>query len=185
MSDLKENANNIFSYDFYRMTGIPYTKNIKTIIKMLMFHHLKYMYWWRKNKQKETILRRFLLYRFSRKFGLEISPHANIGKGFYLGHPYNITVAEGVKIGENVNLHKGCTIGRTNRGNAGVPKIGNKVFVGINSTIVGNITVGDDVIIAPNSYVNVDVPSHSVVIGNPAIIHYKDNATEGYVNYLV
>lgn len=73
----------------------------------------------------------------------------------------------------------------TNRGIAGVPKIGDGVFVGINATVVGNIEIGDDVLIAPNSYVNVNVPSHSIVIGNPATIHHRDNATEGYVNFRV
>lgn len=126
-----------------------------------------------------------MLYRISRKYGLEISPNAKIGKGFYLGHPYNITVGEGVVLGNNVNLHKGCTIGRTNRGNIGSPCIGNNVFVGINATVVGNIRIGDDVLIAPNSYVNVDVPQHSVVIGNPAVVHHKENATEGYINYRI
>lgn len=66
-----------------------------------------------------------------------------------------------------------------------VSKIGDGVFVGINATVVGNIEIGDDVLIAPNSYVNVNVPSHSIVIGNPATIHHRDNATEGYVNFRV
>lgn len=133
---------------------------------------------------KRNIFRRFILYKMSRKYGLEISIKAQIGKGLYLGHPYNITVAEGTQIGENVNLHKGCTIGRTNRGNVGVPKIGNCVFIGINATVVGNVMVGDDVLIAPNSYVNFDVPAHSVVIGNPATIHHRENATERYVGFI-
>lgn len=59
------------------------------------------------------------------------------------------------------------------------------VSVGINSTVVGNITIGDDVMIAPNSFINIDIPSHSVVIGNPAQIHKKENATTSYVNFLV
>ena len=45
--------------------------------------------------------------------------------------------------------------------------------------------LGNDVLIAPNSYVNIDIPDHSVVIGNPAIVHSKENATENYVCYLV
>lgn len=53
--------------------------------------------------------------------------------------------------------------------------------MGINSTIVGAITIGDDVLIAPNSYVNCDVPSHSVVFGNPCVIKHKENATESYI----
>ena len=41
--------------------------------------------------------------------------------------------------------------------------------------------IGDDVVIAPNAFVNIDVPDHSVVMGNPCIIHHKENATEGYL----
>lgn len=103
----------------------------------------------------------------------------------YLGHPYNITVGSNVILGNNVNLHKGCTIGAVNRGNIGSPHIGNNVFVGINATVVGNIRIGNDVLIAPNSYVNTDIPDHSIVIGNPATVHFKENATEGYVNFKV
>ena len=109
---------------------------------------------------------------------------AQIGKGLYLGHPYNITVGEGVVHGNNVNLHKGCTIGRVNRGNIG-PHIGDNVYIGINATVVGNIYIWNDVLIAPNSYVNFDVPDHSVVIGNPVGLQRKENAIERYVCFKV
>ena len=48
--------------------------------------------------------------------------------------------------------------------------------------IVGGITIGDNVLIAPNAYVNMDVPSNSVVVGNPAQIIPNENATDGYIN---
>lgn len=48
--------------------------------------------------------------------------------------------------------------------------------------IVGNIKIGSDVLIAPNSFVNMDVPSNSLVIGNPAVIKKKDNPTQYYIN---
>jgi len=67
----------------------------------------------------------------------------------------------------------------------GTPNIGNKVWIGTNAVIVGKITIGDDVLIAPNAYVNFDVPSHSIVIGNPGKIHFRNNATEGYINKTV
>lgn len=112
------------------------------------------------------------------------------GLSFYIGNTSRKqqsvrNLNYGVVLGDNVNLHKGCTIGRTNRGNSGSPCIGNNVFVGINSVIVGNIHIGSDVLIAPNSYVNIDVPDHSIVIGNPATIHANENATEGYINFRV
>lgn len=67
-------------------------------------------------------------------------------------------------------------------GRRGAPVIGNEVWIGINAVIVGKVTIGDDVLIAPNSYVNCDVPSHSIVFGNPCIIKHRENATEGYIN---
>lgn len=103
--------------------------------------------------------------------------------GIYLGHAYNITINGRATIGRNCNIHKGVVIGQTNRGKRkGVPTIGDEVWIGINAAIVGGITIGDDVLIAPNSYVNCDVPPHSVVFGNPCIIKNRDRATEGYVN---
>ena len=46
--------------------------------------------------------------------------------------------------------------------------IGNNVFIGCNVTILPNIKIGDNVIIAAGSVVNKDVESGSVVGGNPA-----------------
>lgn len=119
--------------------------------------------------------------RFAYK--VEISPGTEIGEGLYVGHPYCITINPKAVIGKNCNIHKGVTIGQENRGKRrGTPIIGDSVWIGVNSTIVGAIKIGDDVLIAPNTYVNIDVPSHSVVFGNPCIIKPRENATEGYVN---
>lgn len=60
-----------------------------------------------------------------------------------------------------------------------------ELSIGINSTIVGNIVIGNDVMIASNSFVNFDVPDHSIVVGNPGVIHRKDNATDKYIGFTV
>lgn len=178
--------NTKFRSDYYRMTGTPISNKLKFIVNMLLKHNIRYMYLHRKYEEHPSLLTKFLIYRMSRKYGLEISCESKIGPGLYLGHPYNITVAEGTVMGKNVNLHKGCTIGRENRGNRrGLPTIGDNVFVGINAVIVGSVHIGSDVVIAPNAFVNFDVPDHSVVIGNPGVIHKKENATFGYVNFCV
>lgn len=128
---------------------------------------------------------RLLLRRHAEKNGLEISWRIPIGKGFCLSHPYGITVGGNVVIGENVSLHKGVTIGQENRGaRMGSPVIGNCVWVGVNATVVGKIRVGNDVMIAPNAFVNFDVPDHSVVAGNPAKVYPREHATEGYIVHL-
>ena len=93
------------------------------------------------------------------KYGLELGRGANIAPGLYLGHAYGITVNPNAKIGKNCNLHEGCTVGQENRGSRkGAPVLGERVWVGAHATVVGKVTVGDDVLIAPNAYVNQDVP---------------------------
>ncbi len=175
-----------FNADYYRMTGMANASFAKKCADILLRHNIRYMYFFRNAQQKQSFWSKAMLYTMRRKYGLEISERARIGPGLYLGHPYNITVAEETVIGKNVNLHKGCTIGRENRGKRkGAPVIGNQVYVGINATIVGHVHIGDDVMIAPNAFVNFDVPPHSIVIGNPGVIHTKENAADGYVNFRV
>lgn len=126
---------------------------------------------------------RVLFRRAADRNHIEIFSGNKIGGGLYIGHPFGITVNAKAVIGSNCNLHKGVTIGQENRGSRkGVPTIGNCVWIGINSTVVGNITIGDDVLIAPNSFVNCDVPSHSVVFGNPCTIRPREDATKDYIN---
>lgn len=174
----------MFSSDFYRMTGIDNANIITKIVRFMLFHQIRFVYWLRR-AQKGSVLGKVKCFLYARKYGLEISTKAKIGKGLYLGHPYNITVGNNVILGDNVNLHKGCTIGAEMRGNrAGTPKIGNEVWIGMNATIVGNISVGSDVLIAPGAFVNFDVPDHSIVIGNPGVVHSKEWATNGYINFI-
>ncbi len=61
--------------------------------------------------------------------------------------------------------------------------MGNKVWIGSNSVIVGNVKIGNNVLIAPNAFVNFDVPNDSICFGNPAKIIKKENATEGYIDF--
>jgi serine acetyltransferase len=48
------------------------------------------------------------------------------------------------------------------------PKLGNRVLVGVGSTLIGPITVGDDAKIGANSTVVTDIPANSVYIGPKA-----------------
>ena len=105
--------------------------------------------------------------------GVSFSGH---GKGLYLGHPYNISVSENAVIGENCNLNKGASIGvesgTIQSGQSRAPILGNRVWVGANAVLCGNIKIGDNVLIAPNAYVDTDVPPNSIVIGNILIKLY-------------
>lgn len=118
----------------------------------------------------------------ARKTGIDFEGNTSFGKGLIIGHWGRIVINGDTKFGNDIFITHGVTIGRDINGKRkGVPTIGNRVCIRANSTVVGNVTIGDDVLIAPNTFVNFDVPSHSVVIGNPATIHSKENATQGHI----
>lgn len=50
----------------------------------------------------------------------------------------------------------------------GFVKIGDNVFLGVKSSILKNVAIGERSIIAANAVVTKDVPAYSVVAGNPA-----------------
>lgn len=120
------------------------------------------------------------------KYGVNIPAQTKNGQGFQIEHTGGIVINPEVQIGKNCNLCNGVTIGREKRGKRiGVPVIGDRVWIGANAVIVGNIRIGSDVLIAPGSFVNFDVPDHSIVLGNPAKVIPRENATETYITNTV
>lgn len=115
---------------------------------------------------------------YIRKSGAKIGENVTI---FDPGTCIDITRPWLLEIGNNVKISRGVTIlthgfdwsvlnGKYGDicGSAGKVKIGDNVFIGMQSTILKGVTVGDNVIIGANSLVNKDIPSDSVVAGNPA-----------------
>ncbi len=139
---------------------------------------------WRRvlNKAKFKVFN-FYLDRLSRKYHIQIPYDTNIGKGFYLAHFGRVIIHPKSVIGYNCNVSTGVVIGTQFRGKRkGSPHIGNFVWIGANAVIVGNINIGNNVLIAPGAYVNFDVPDGSIVIGNPGLIRRAPGATLSYIN---
>lgn len=125
----------------------------------------------------------YRLDRLSRKYHFQIPYDTQIGKGFYLAHFGRVIIHPKTVIGYNVNVSTGVVIGTQFRGKRkGAPTIGNYVWIGANAVIVGNINIGNNVLIAPGAYVNFDVPDGSIVIGNPGLIRRAPGATLSYIN---
>ena len=171
--------------DYLRTTNDP-KFILRHFLRDFMFQHrLRYMVYFRiaqKTRFKPLkLFCEFKLFRLCRKFGIEIKTATKIGKGFVMCHPYNITISPDAVLGNNVNIMKGATIGKSAGKKPGAPHLGDCVYVGLNATVLGGIHIGDDVVIAPNTFVNQDVPSHSIVVGNPCKIIPKENATGQYI----
>ena len=166
--------------DLYRSHGLKGTWDlIVTAIRKADSRWILLFRWYQ--SRQRPFLSRWLLRRCSLKTGIQIGWHTSIGKGLVLVHCGNIAVNNEAVVGENCTLYHGVTIGMEFRGNRrGNPVIGNKVWIGSNACVVGNVTIGDDVLMAPLAFVNFDVPSHSIVIGNPARVISRENATVVY-----
>jgi serine O-acetyltransferase len=171
--------------DLFRYTGNTSFKSfLKTFFKEPGY---RYIFYYRLVSAYRKIpviglIARFFLRRCSHKYGIQIPYETNIGEGFYIGHFGTIIINKMAVIGKNCNLAPGVTIGQANRGaRQGYPTLGDSVWIGVNAVIVGKVLIGNNVLIAPGAYVNFDVPDHSIVMGNPAVIKAKENATIGYV----
>ena len=175
--------NSVFEKDLYRYYGEEGEPFLKRIFRPL---EIKYIALFRKANMCKfkplKLLYMLRLKRLSDKTKIQIPARTNIGEGFYIGHLGRVIIHPDAVLGKNVNLGTGVTIGMENRGKRkGAPVISDNCWIGTNAVIVGNVKIGSDVLIAPLTYVNFDVPDHSIVIGNPGRIIGKENATEDYI----
>jgi serine O-acetyltransferase len=111
-------------------------------------------------------------------WGIEISRRAAIGPGLYIGHFGTIIVGRDTTIGANCSLSQDVTIGLAGNGPlAGVPTIGDDVYIAPGARLFGRIRVGDNVKIGANAVVHRDVPSNAVVVLDPGfrIVSYRGN----------
>ncbi len=103
-----------------------------------------------------------------------------IGKNCFISFGAKIDIRRGkIFIGDRCEITHGCVIlshdasaKRINRNTSGLGtvRIGNHVFIGVNSIVLSNVTIGDNSIIGAGSVVTKDVPANVVVVGNPAKI---------------
>jgi serine O-acetyltransferase len=99
---------------------------------------------------------------------IRIHPSAEIGPGLLLPHVGPIRVHGATRIGADCVILHSCTIGAGPH--PGGATIGDHVFIGCNSSIIGAVTIGDRATISANSLVISNVPTGTTAIGVPARI---------------
>ena len=185
--DTKKRLKELIRSDVYRHYGggkKQFLWRIRDVSLLYMMIYRKAHYYSKMPRSRFIfgLYYRYRLNRLMRKYLIQIPYTVEIDFGCNIVHFGRVIVAPYTKIGSNCNIFTGVTIGSTARGDKkGVPTIGNDVWIGPNAVIVGKINIGNNVLIAANSYVNFDVPDNSIVLGNPARIIPKPNATQDYI----
>jgi maltose O-acetyltransferase len=105
--------------------------------------------------------------------GLQLGRDVLIARGCYIdpGFSWLVSIGDEATIGPNVTIltHDATPKLRTGYSLIAPVRIGARVFVGANVTILPGVAVGDDAIVGAGSVVRRDVPPGRVVIGNPAV----------------
>lgn len=104
-----------------------------------------------------------------RKRGVAVGERLNNYGIIDNGHGYLVSIGDDVTISAaRILTHDGSTKIWTGYSKVGRVEIGSRVFIGAGALILPNVKIGDDVVIGAGSVVNRDIPSDSVVAGNPA-----------------
>mgnify|MGYP000008767142 CR=1 FL=1 len=112
-------------------------------------------------------------------YGMDIAPDVRLSFKARIDK----TNPKGVSIGEKTMVTFDAIVlshDYASRRHAAKTRIGTHCFIGCASIIMPNVTIGDHVIVAAGSVVTKDVPSNSIVAGNPAKIIASDIQTIEY-----
>ena len=120
------------------------------------------------NNERHTMAL-FFQNRASEVFGVDIHPAAKIAGAVMIDHATGVVIGETAKIDKNVSIFQGVTLGgHSFTQEDRHPKIHEGVSIYASSTVLGNVQVGKNSIVAAGSLVLEDVPADSTVAGIPA-----------------
>jgi serine O-acetyltransferase len=126
--------------------------------------------------QEVNVLPRLLSELAHSKTGIDIHPGANIGKRFFIDHGTGIVIGETAKIGSNVKIYQGVTLGALSVSKEKAeekrhPTIEDDVIIYANATILGgNTTIGKGAVIGGNVWITESIPTQSLVYHKSEII---------------
>lgn len=123
--------------------------------------------------------------------GIDIHPGAEIGENFFIDHGTGIVIGETTKIGNNVKIYQGVTLGAlsVSKDNATAkrhPSIEDNVTIYANATILGGkTTIGKNSVIGGNVWLTHSVPKGSLVYHKSEIEIKNKSEFPEPLNYVI
>lgn len=97
--------------------------------------------------------------------GVDISPGADIGPGLLISHGVGLVIGGYTRVGAQALLLHNVTLGAPTQGRVQeMPTLGDGVFVGAGSSVLGDVGVGDGAVIGANVVVTRDVPAGAIAV---------------------
>ena len=103
--------------------------------------------------------------------GIDIHPGAAIGRRFFIDHGTGIVIGETTRIGNNVKIYQGATLGAKSpakgqsiRGQKRHPDVEDDVIIYAGATILGNVTIGRGSTVGGNVWLTGDIPPGTRVV---------------------
>ena len=106
--------------------------------------------------------------KIRKDYSIYLYPTTKVGKNLYIAHCNGIVIGKTAVIGDNCRIYPNVHIASKSfkaDGKRRHAMIGNDCVLCINSTILGPVTIGDNVVIGANALVTKDVPSNTLVTG--------------------
>lgn len=101
--------------------------------------------------------------------GVEIHPAADVGRRVFIDHGMGVVIGETAEVGDDVHMFHGVTLGGDDpRPVKRHPTVRDGATLGANSTLIGDIVVGEEATVGAGSVVVDDVRPGATVVGNPA-----------------
>jgi serine O-acetyltransferase len=127
---------------------------------------------------EEQAVALFLQSRTSELFGMDIHPGATIGNGVMFDHATGIVIGSTAIIGNDCYILHSVTLGATGKPCPGKrhPTLGNHCIMGANSTVLGDIVIGDGSTVGAAAVVTKSVPEGTVIIGVNQVVKKKELA---------
>lgn len=99
----------------------------------------------------------------------ELEFNADIDDGLLIPHSSGIVIGRGSKVGKNAIIYNNVTLGTKNLHDIKFPVIGDNVIIFSGAKVLGDIRIGNNVVIGANTVVTQSIPDSSLVIGNKIV----------------